>query len=40
MEMGLNYTKTNLHEGDFAPMIDFARVIFLHESKKYTKKNR
>ena len=31
MEMGLNYTKTNLHEGDFA------RVIFLHESKKYKK---
>ena len=34
---GLNYTKTKLHEGttlhedDFAPRVNFARVTFLHE---------
>ena len=38
-----NCTKPNLHEGtklhedDFAPRVNFARVKFLHESKKIQK---
>ena len=42
---GLNCTKTNLHVGtklhedDFAPRVNFARVTFLHESKKNRKIN-
>ena len=41
-----NYTKPNLYEGtklhedDFAPRVNFARVTFLHKSKKIQKKKK
>ena len=49
MGTGLNCTKiklheviklhegTKLHEDDFAPRVNFSRVTFLHESKKWRK---
>ena len=31
------HEETKLHEDDYAPRVNFARITFLHESKKYRK---
>ena len=38
--MDLNWTKRKLHEDNFAPTVNYARITFLHESKKIKKQSR